>query len=390
MLTHEENVLMTSVGAGTPMGGLLRRYWHPVGVSEHVTAKPRRVKVLGEELVLYRGASGAPALMQLRCAHRSLALDYGRVEGDCIRCPYHGWLYDQNGRCLEQPAEPEGSSFKDKIRLKSYRVQEFSGLVFGYMGPEPAPLLPLYDVLRMEDGVKGIQVRNVNCNWLNHVENIVDISHLAWLHGHAFPAYGARKVTYQWERRPYGADNIMLVEGAESDADKHISCYGFPTVNRFTVPPVTPGGELVQTVLYRVPVDDASTLTYFVRFFPSDKRTFSISLREDKLGVYKELESDWWGIDVSDQDRMAIEQQGVIADRPNEHLGASDGGIILMRRMMRESLAAIEAGKDPLCVIRDPAQQAVEFRMQAALMQQRQEEGNYAGGFAREREDAVA
>ncbi len=390
MLSAEENKLLTSVGRGTPMGEVLRRYWHPVGVSEHVTTKPRRVKVMGEELVLYRGASGAPALMQLRCAHRSLALDYGRVEGDCIRCPYHGWLYDQTGQCLEQPAEPEGSGFKDKIKLKSYRVQEFSGLVFGYLGPDPAPLLPLYDVLRMEDGVKGIQVRNVNANWLNHVENIVDVSHLAWLHGHSFPAYGAKKVTYHWERQPYGADNVMLLDGVQDDADKHISCYGFPLVNRFTVPPVTPGGELVRTVLYRVPVDDASSLLYFVRFFPSDKRDFSISLREDKLGVYKELESDWWGIDVSDQDRMAIEQQGVIADRPNEHLGASDGGIILMRRMMREALAAIEEGKDPPCVIRDPAKQAVDFRQQASLMQQRQAEGNYAGGFAREPEDATA
>ena len=390
MLSAEENKLLTSVGRGTPMGEVLRRYWHPVGVSEHVTTKPRRVKVMGEELVLYRGASGAPALMQLRCAHRSLALDYGRVEGDCIRCPYHGWLYDQTGQCLEQPAEPEGSGFKDKIRLKSYRVQEFSGLVFGYLGPDPAPLLPLYDVLRMEDGVKGIQVRNVNANWLNHVENIVDVSHLAWLHGHSFPAYGARKVTYHWERQPYGADNVMLLDGVQDDADKHISCYGFPLVNRFTVPPIVPGGELVRTVLYRVPVDDASSLLYFVRFFPSDKRSFSISLREDKLGEYKSLESDWWGIDVSDQDRMAIEQQGVIADRPNEHLGASDGGFFLMLRMMREALAAIEEGKDPPCVIRDPAQQAVDFRQQAALMKERQAEGNYAGGFAREPEDATA
>jgi 5,5'-dehydrodivanillate O-demethylase oxygenase subunit len=390
MLSQEENTLLTSIGPGTPMGGVLRRYWHPVGVSERVTSKPRRVKVLGEELVLYRGASGAPALMQLRCAHRSLALDYGRVEGDCIRCPYHGWLYDQTGQCLEQPAEPEGSSFKEKVRLRSYRVQEASGLVFGYLGPDPAPVLPLYDVLRMVDGVKGIQVRNANCNWLNHVENIVDISHLAWLHGHSFPAYGAKKVTYHWDRQPYGADNVMLIDGAHNDADTHISCYGFPTVNRFTVPPVTPGGELVRTLLYRVPIDDASTQLYFVRFFPSDQRSFSISVREDKLGEYKQLDTDWWGIDVSDQDRMAIEQQGVVADRPNEHLGASDGGIILMRRMMREALAAIEQGKDPPCVIRDPAKQAVDFRQQASLMQQRQEEGNYAGGFAREREDVVA
>ena len=179
MLTAEENELLTRIGPGTPMGEVLRRYWHPVGCSEWVTKKPQRIKVLGEELVLYRGERGRTALMQLRCAHRSVALDYGRVEGDCIRCPYHGWLYDATGQCLEQPAEPAGSRYKEEIRIAAYPTQEMGGLVFAYMGPEPAPLLPLYDLLRLEDGARMIQVGNVNANWVNHVENIVDISHLA-------------------------------------------------------------------------------------------------------------------------------------------------------------------------------------------------------------------
>jgi 5,5'-dehydrodivanillate O-demethylase len=383
MLSQEDNKLFTSVGRGTPMGEMLRRYWHPVAVAQDVTKKPQRLKILGEELVIYRGDSGKPVLMQLRCAHRSLALDYGRVEGDSLRCPYHGWLYASNGQCLAQPAEPEGSGFKDKIKLNSYEVQEVSGLVFGYLGPKPAPVLPLYDVLRMDDGVKGIQVRNVNANWFNHVENIVDVSHLAWLHGYAYPSYGGKKVKYHWEPQPYGVDNVMAMEDRNDEDDTHISCYGFPTVNRFNVSPVTPGGEQVRSILYRVPVDDESTLLYFVRFFPSDKRQFTVTKRTDPLGQYKTLEADWWGIDVNDQDRMAIEQQGVIADRPNEHLGVSDGGIILMRKMMRESLDAVAAGKDPLCVIRDPAKQNVDFNQHSTLMDDRQVQDapNYAGGF---------
>ena len=108
MLTAEENELLTRIGPGTPMGEVLRRYWHPVGCSEWVTKKPQRIKVLGEELVLYRGESGRTALMQLRCAHRSVALDYRRVEGDCIRCPYHGWLYDATGQCLETAGRTGG------------------------------------------------------------------------------------------------------------------------------------------------------------------------------------------------------------------------------------------------------------------------------------------
>ncbi len=386
MLSREENTLLTAIGPGTGMGAMLRRYWHPVGCSQFVTSKPQRVKVLGEELVLYRGTSGAPALMQLRCAHRSLALDYGRIEGDSIRCAYHGWLYDRTGQCLEQPAEPEGSSFKEKIRLASYRTQEAGGLVFAYMGPEPAPLLPLYDVLLMEDGVKDVQVQTIHANWFNHVENIVDISHLAWLHGYTFPAYGAKKVTYHWERTHFGLNNVMLIEGIN---DTHVSCYGFPTVNRFSLPPIDKNGELVRSMIYRVPADDAATLLYFVRFYPSAKRVLNSSRRDAPVGQYAPLASDWWGIDVVDQDRMAVEQQGVIADRPNEHLGASDGGIIRMRQMMREALAAVEEGRDPPCIIRDPAQQVVIFPQKSDMLREKRADVGYAKGYAEETQKSL-
>ena len=386
MLSAEENKLFTSIGPGTPMGELLRRYWHPVGCSEFVTAKPARVKVMGEELVLYRGASGETHLMQLRCAHRSVALDYGRVEGECIRCPYHGWLYDKTGQCLEQPAEPEGSSFKEKIRLKAYKTQEYSGVVWGYMGPDPAPVLPLFDVLRMTEGVKDIQVQSIHANWFNHVENIVDISHLAWLHGHTFPAYGGKKITYHWERTPYGANNVMLIDGI---ADTHISCYGYPTINRFALPAIDPNGELVRSMIWRVPADDEKTLLYFVRFYPSDRKVLHTSRRDVKLGEYTPLAADWWGIDVNDQDRMVVEQQGVVADRPNEHLGVSDGGLILMRQMMRDSLAAIAAGKDPLCIIRDPAKARIDFPQKSTMMEKRQDGVGYQLGYAEATQRAV-
>jgi 5,5'-dehydrodivanillate O-demethylase oxygenase subunit len=389
MLSREENELFTKVGPGTPMGEMLRRYWHPVGCAETVTRKPQRVKLLGEELVLYRGDSGAPVLMQLRCAHRSLALDYGRVEGDSLRCPYHGWLYDRSGQCLAQPAEPEGSIFKEKIKLRSYPTQEVSGLVFGYLGPLPAPLLPLYDVLCAEDGAKAIQLRHFNANWFNHVENSVDVSHLSWLHGHSFPAYGARKIEYRWDRQSYGADNVLLIDGSAAD-DTHISCYAFPNVNRFNLPPITPGGALVHGLLYRVPVDDESVLLYFLRFIPGDKRPTQLTIRHDTPDAYKHSDEDWWGLDLGDQDRMAVEQQGVIADRPNEHLGVSDGGIILMRKMMRESLAAMAGGHDPLCVIRDPAAQTIAFRQQASLMQQRQDGVAYDRAFTKQSADAAS
>jgi 5,5'-dehydrodivanillate O-demethylase oxygenase subunit len=379
VISKEENALFTTTDAGTPMGEMLRRYWLPVGASEFVTTKPQRVKVLGEELVVFRGEDGQTSLMQLRCAHRSLALDYGRVEGECIRCPYHGWLYDRSGQCLEQPAEPEGSSFHDKVKLRSYRTQEAGGLVFGYLGPDPAPLLPLYDVLMMTEGVKEVRLQVIHANWFNHVENVVDVSHLAWLHGYTFPGYGGRKVSYHWDRKPYGADNVMTVAGS---TETHVSCYGFPLLNRFSLPAVEPGGELVRSILYRVPIDQTYTQLYFVHFYPSEQRSFHTLKRETKLGEYVLLEKDWWGIDVIDQDRMAVEQQGVIADRVNERLGASDGGIILMRQMMRDSLAAVAEGRDPLCIIRDPAEQNITFPQKAAMMNVQQPEVDYSVDYS--------
>jgi 5,5'-dehydrodivanillate O-demethylase oxygenase subunit len=302
--------------------------------------------------------------MQLRCAHRSLALDYGRVEGDSLRCPYHGWLYDKSGQCLAQPAEPEGSGFKDKIKLKSYPTQELSGIVYGYLGPAPAPLLPLYDALRRDDGVKTLHVQNVNCNWLNHVENILDTAHLSWLHGYTAPSYAKTELTYRWDRKEYGIDNVSIYESMNHP---HISCYCFPNLNRFNARAVEKGGELVRSMIYRVPIDNESTLLYTIRFYPSEKRSFRTTRSVNNLGAYAKLEADWWGINFYDQDRMAAEQQGFVADRPNEHLGVSDRGIIMMRQMLRESLAAVAAGKDPVAIIRDPAKQSVDLAENPAL-----------------------
>jgi len=358
MLSREENDLFTRVSPGTRMGEVLRRYWHPVGVSEWVTAKPQRLRLLGEDFVLYRGASG-PVLMQLRCAHRSLALDYGRVEGDCIRCPYHGWLYDKTGQCLEQPAEPEGSGFKDKIRLNAYRVQEDGGLVFGYLGPDPAPLLPLYDTLTFDNGTKIIQRDTIEANWFQLVENIPDLAHLPWLHGGSFHIVSGKKITYHWERRDYGFDNVMLIDAV---SDIHRSSYCFPYTNRFTVRPEKPGADPQRTLLYRVPIDDGSTALYMVRTYNSAESSLRVQTRGWKRDDYQTDPTGWWGIHPNDQDRMAVEQQGLIADRPNEHLGASDAGIIQMRQMMRQALAAIADGRDPPFVIRDPEKQHLPYQ----------------------------
>src|SRR5919202_2239550 len=137
MLSEQENDLLTRVGPGTPAGEMLRRYWWPVGFTEHVAHKgrPLKVKLLGEEMVLFRDGSGAVGLLALHCSHRGTSLEFGRVEDRGIRCCYHGWLYDRRGKCLEQPAEPEDSTFKDRIQHPAYHAREIAGFVFVYIGP---------------------------------------------------------------------------------------------------------------------------------------------------------------------------------------------------------------------------------------------------------------
>lgn len=358
MLSPEENALFTQIGPGTKMGAVLRRYWHPVGVSDWVTTKPQYVRILGEDLVIYRKTNGV-GLMARRCAHRGVNLDFGRAEGDCLRCPYHGWVYDATGQCVEQPAEPEGSNFKDKIKIDAYPTQEVGGLVFAYFGPAPAPLLPLYDTLTDDDGVKIIQTNLIQSNWLNLVENIPDLAHLPWLHGGSFQVVSGKKISYHWDAREYGFDNVMKIDAVE---DIHRSSYCFPYVNRFTVRPEKPGGPVQRSLMYRVPLDDVTTQQFLVRTYPGE-RELRLNKRVPERGVYQPdtTGAAFWGISPNDQDRMAVEQQGVVMDRPNERLGASDGGIIKLRQMLRDALAAVADGKDPFWVIRDPAKQVLPY-----------------------------
>src|SRR5918996_377956 len=136
---------LTRVGPGTPCGELMRRYWQPVCLSAELRELPKRVRILGEDLIAFRDGQGRAGLLFFRCSHRGTSLEYGRVEEKGIRCCYHGWLYDVGGRCLEQPAEAADSTLKEHIRHPAYKARELGGFVFAYIGPQPAPLLPNYD-----------------------------------------------------------------------------------------------------------------------------------------------------------------------------------------------------------------------------------------------------
>ena len=360
MLSKEENELLTRVRPGTPAGEMLRRYWWPVGFTEHVKEKgrPVRTRLLGEDLVLFRDGNGRLGLLGLHCSHRGTSLEFGRVDDRGIRCCYHGWLYDVRGRCLEQPAEPEDSRFKDRVQHPAYQAEEIGGFIFAYIGPEPAPLLPNYDLFLREDGEREVGAGHDYCNWLQRAENSVDQTHLVALHASEYPHLALKRPVIGWERRDYGAKISMQVPGISKPKFSH---WIFPSHTRHTT--ARKGRKPDHAIRFRVPMDDTNTMTFWLRFYPYGEEDRSkpfllktLGFENDQAGVYARVEDGWWGVASHDQDRVAQESQGPIYDRTKEHLGASDQGVIMLRTMIKESIDAVRHGKDPVWVLRDSAQ----------------------------------
>ena len=364
MLTREENELLTQVSRGTPCGELLRRYWHPVAATAELTdEKPiRAVKILNEELVVYRNRRGEYGLVGEHCPHRSASLAYGRVEEEGIRCPYHGWKFDQTGRCLEQPAEPADSTFKDRIKHVAYPVQYLGGLIYAYLGPAPAPLLPRWDVLVWEHGRRWIVKESIiDCNWLQPMENSVDPSHLYWLHGDTelyVPAVKTYAEKHEFIRFEYGIrkrrTTLPLATGGEPAVDDHPLL--FPTVLRH-VAPFNEGSGHRHNLQIRVPVDDFHTQVFRVNFLPMESERSPadapVPLRFVQLKTGpREYKMNM----IPAQDSMAWETQGARTDRALEHLGVGDEGIIELRKLLREQIERVQEGLEPIGLIHDSVQ----------------------------------
>ena len=356
MLSRDENDLLTRVGPGTPCGEMLRRYWWPIGFSELVAEKqsPTKVRLLSEDFVLFRNGAGHLGLLELHCSHRGTSLEFGRVEDQGIRCCYHGWLYDTAGRCLEQPAEPADSTFKERIHHPAYKVREIAGFIFAYLGPDPAPLLPRYDLFLQENGERVIGAGTEYCNWLQRAENSVDQTHLVALHAPEYPQMALKRPEIGWQKTVYGAKVTMHVPGVSKPKHSH---WVFPSHTRHT----TARKDRVpdHAIRFRVPTDDTTTKTFWLRFTPNDEanrgrplRLKTVGFEDDKPGIYTRVDDGWWGIASHDQDRVAQESQGEIYDRTREHLGASDEGVILLRQTIKESIEAVRQGQDPFWILR--------------------------------------
>jgi len=371
MLSQEENELLTRVGPETPMGELLRRYWYPVAATSELIERPTKgVKILGEELVLYRDKQGRPGLIGSQCAHRRMSMLLGIPEKEGLRCAYHGWLYDRNGKCLEQPyeqAEDPNSNFKERIRMPAYPVQELGGLIFAYLGAEPVPLLPRWDLFVRDGVLRDIGAAVIPCNWLQIMENSLDPVHVEWLHQHFYNYVQERLGHSDFKGNPvshkkinfrvfeYGIIKNRMLEGeSEDNEDWQV---GHPVL----FPNILLSGSTSRpTFQIRVPVDDTHTLhfwyTCYARSEVKEPQEVIPFYHVPVPGYDKTGEPQWSLLDNnSGEDMMAWITQGGIADRAMEKLGLSDKGIILYRRLLREQLEKIQAGQDPMNVFRDPA-----------------------------------
>ena len=369
MVTHEENERWTRVGPDTPGGEMLRRYWWPIAFSDDVKGpRPKKIRLLSEDFVVFRDGNGQVGMLESQCAHRRAPMAYGRVEKDGIRCCYHGWLWDTAGKCLETPCEEPDSVLKDKVSMRSYPLQEAAGLVFAYIGPSPAPLLPNYDLLVHASGTRYVWGFTDHCNWLQCAEVLADATHLNWLHAGVYPMYAGKTPKVEYFERSFGIEYIYHLDGMPADKSSSVI---FPLGNRFASARVELRGASRQNLVLRTPADDTTTHNFFVSLHQRDDgklvhhtavppdRPFPTAWIPTEAGVYPPGDEEWWGVSSIAQDRMALEGQGPIHDRTRETLGASDRGIALYRRLLRESLEAVAEGRDPKGIIRDPAKNTV-------------------------------
>jgi len=398
MLSTEENDLLIRTNRATPGGEFMRCYWQPVGLSEELPegGEPLSLKILGEELVLFRDDQGKVGLLGLHCSHRGADLSLGRIEDGGLRCLYHGWLYDIQGRCLEQPAEPSGSDFKNKIRQRAYPCRELGGLIFAYMGKGEPPELPNYEPLVAPENHRFAYKVLHECNWLQAHEGEIDPAHLSYLHRRLRqPSWRQRSIQGSDGLQPmtlYRADAAPRVEVEETDfgvriysmrqagGDKvylRVTNSIFPNVSTIIGPMAGDGYD----VNWHVPIDDTNHWKFVVIF----RRSGALEARDWKNinSVKEEMTPDYrlvrnagnkylqdresmktWnicgmGTNNLPQDGAMVQSAGPIQDREEEHLGTTDKAIIANRKALLRAIQQTQAGKEPPHAMRDVEQREV-------------------------------
>lgn len=363
MVSRAENERFTRIDAGTPMGELLRRYWQPIAAAGEFDSGPRArsIKLLGENLVLYKDKSGTFGLVDRHCPHRRADMRFGILEDCGIRCSYHGWMFDAEGKCLAQPFEDTVNArarFKDKITLKAYPVRENAGLLWAYMGPLPAPELPNYEPFGWDHGFKQIVFAIVPCNWFQCQENSIDPVHFEWAHAN-------------WGKRLRGDEGKYVPTHVKLGFEEFDQGFSYKRVREdtdetnqlWTVGRVClwPNGMFTGDHFeWRVPIDDENTLSVTWSYTMADPNRKVPELKSIPwwYGPVTHPETgEWITSHVMNQDFSAWVGQGVVADRTREHLGQSDLGIVKLRKALKVAMDVVEKGEgDPKGIIRDPEQ----------------------------------
>ena len=398
MLSLEANDRVTRVSAGTPAGELFRRYWLPIHPTEHLVDRPViPIRILGEDLVLYRDRSGALGLIDDKCPHRKTSLTLGIPEEKGLRCCYHGWLFDELGNCLEMPLEPADATFKNKICIKAYPVHDMGGLIWAYLGPKPAPELPRWDIYVRPGGFKQMIGHHIPTNWLQVVENQADPGHIPYGHGRFFQ-YALEtegKLTSDprtFYNASYANSRAVQSRGLHplfraisnefgytvgrrlSNEGEDVSSWNvgsgpmlFPTT--LTSGPGDIGLQIRRWCQVVVPIDDYNTwqIQYFSYFFPEDvdvPQQGSVPYTEVPLRTPE-------GRDILDyalgQDIAIFQGQGRMADRAKERLGVNDAIVIAYRKLLSEQIDVVASGRDPINVFRSiAAAQSPDLRIPGA------------------------
>lgn len=378
-----ENVELTHVEQGSPMGEVLRRHWQPVCLANELVDLPKRVRILGEDMVVFRTREGELGCLEPHCSHRGTSLEFGRVENAGIRCCYHGWLYKPDGRVVEMPCEAAGVCERMSVEHPAYPVMEFGGLVFVYMGPPGTqPLFPMLDILdtrgRNDVVLRGMRLWGEHaigyvsqCNWLQHFENVVDPWHVVMLHqvisGEQFEGamMAGDNVDIRFDYSPLGVSYRM--SKTLPNGNTYIRSAECMIPNIALIPDIREAGDVVgppkqaTEVTWVVPVDNEHCTAFTIVAWPAKNGVADESWRPGTDTVAEIRPGTGWERSYEQRqrkpdDREAQESQRPIAVHALESLAGSDGGLVRLRRLLRDQVKRVADGLDPMNVVRDPAQ----------------------------------
>ena len=346
--------LLTRTDPGTPCGEYLRRFWQPVAFERDLGDVPRRIRIMGEDLVVFRDRSGHVGLLQLHCTHRGTSLEFGIPQERGIRCCYHGWVFDVDGRILETPGEPADSTLRQRLCQGAYPTHTLCGLIFAYLGPpEQRPPFPMYDTFDVPGLVLQPAARfELPCNWLQVKDNAMDPVHTSFLHAlssgyHFTEAFGAL-AELEWQETPYGM--IYIATRRVGDLVWVRVCdFMAPNVHQFTREIEEATSERIASrpvvIRWAVPMDDTRTINFELAQVDPAWGLTAAQIASPGFGQSADRPYEERQRHPGDYDAQS--SQCTIAVHELEHLASTDRGVIMLRKIVRDGIRAVDAGETP-------------------------------------------